>query len=1330
MVINVFYKHAFLYNFTTAILYFLQISHLEAAGSLCDPEAPFYKCDDRKTHFLADKVYYLKNSQEAAPIAAIYVAKQGTIVNASRITVTGDNPDEISQYGAFVQDSGKLILTDSNFKDIPGLRVLNGVIQMNDGKIEGTSHAIYASGKETDVALVRVNVEIKPDNLNANGIGIVSGLNAFVRMSGSTVTFNEIGAFSTKFGGRYLLDTMTIEGKGKKYTAIVDNESVDKLPEAFDILQGGAVYLRSSSIVLNDMHGFLVKNFSAFVNSRGQPIHNYDLSDAFKKTNIEIESSNISVQGKGVYGLYFNLLDPNTVAEYYGQKGVSKEPRITVGKASVRLKQTTFTVPDGTAIYVTGQGGYGASVSLDLSEATKISGDLLLKAEKNSSISIKASASSLTGGAHVEDTSTARLELTRGSTWYLTKSKYKGLQGSVFTDSSLSSVSLSDSTFIFNRDVSSGYQTLRIGNERYKEAYNAEGNVQIKLSTFLNDDGLFDSQKTDRILIDGDVSGATLLVMENFSKTSEKKVSGEGSNSISLIQVSGYAREDSFKLMGDYTAINGLPYQYRLRAYGPSSSFGKADPMNRLVAGDRDFWDFRLEGIYISPKQDSSTILPIPPSPSAPVDPTPTDPVLTPLPTPITPTPAPSEPSDPSDPIPTDPSPSSSVPITPTPAPSEPSDPSDPIPTDPSPSSSVPITPTPAPSEPSDPSDPTPADPSSSSSVPITPTPAPSAPSDPSDPTPADPSSSSSVPITPTPVSSEPSDPSDPTPADPSSSSSVPITPTPVPSAPSDPSDPTPADPSSSSSVPITPTPAPSEPSDPSDPTPADPSSSSSVPITPTPAPSEPSDPSDPTPADPSSSSSVPITPTPVPSAPSDPSDPIPTDPSHSSSVPITPTPIPSAPSDPSDPTPADPSSSSSVPITPTPAPSAPSDPSDPIPTDPSHSSSVPITPTPIPSAPSDPSDPTPADPSSSSSVPITPTPAPSEPSDPSDPTPTDPVPTPPVPVKPDIQPEMGIRAVVPQLPTYLLLPNALFHAGLMDFASQNKKLKAIRSFSGGSLKSDENPAFFIRGYGGSYHYASNLSAFEYGYGAELDYSALEAGVLLKEIESSESCTFFGVTGTYGKLSLHPLNVEQSKKSAFDKWSVGAYGSLQHDTGFYIDGVLSYGLFKGDVLTLARGKVVALKGKQFSGSLTSGRTFATGYKGVVFDPQIQVVYQHLQFNPAHDVDNIEVDLGKFHQWVGRVGGRLSKTLNVSEEGRVVSFYSKLSYLHSFEDKRFVSFKNDFQLGFFGSSLEAGLGFNARLSSKLSLYGDINYQHRLTKAGFSGASFSAGLRHLF
>ncbi len=263
-----------------------------------------------------------------------------------------------------------------------------------------------------------------------------------------------------------------------------------------------------------------------------------------------------------------------------------------------------------------------------------------------------------------------------------------------------------------------------------------------------------------------------------------------------------------------------------------------------------------------------------------------------------------------------------------------------------------------------------------------------------------------------------------------------------------------------------------------------------------------------------------------------------------------------------------------------------------------------------------------PASPPSRNSVSLASTsvkPKPSTSSDPIDPSSN-------LPMSLDVQTNFQIRVVVPQLPTYLLLPNALFHADLVDMTTQNKTLETMRNAFHSSWKDDEKTAFFVRGYGGSHHYTSNLSAFEYGYGAELNYTALEAGILLKEIESLYSRTFFGMMGTYGSLSLQPQNVVQSKKSTFDKWSVAVYGSLQHDTVFYIDEVLSYELFKGDVLTFARGKVVALKGKQFSGSLTSGRTFATRYKGVIFEPQIQIVYQHLQFNPAYDVD-----LGKFHQ---------------------------------------------------------------------------------------------------
>ncbi|WP_375653938.1 autotransporter outer membrane beta-barrel domain-containing protein [Bartonella sp. OD88NMGDW] len=1004
MVINVFYKHAFLYNFTTAILYFFQVAYVSAAGSSSDAGEAFYKCDDRKTHFLANKVYYLKNSQEVAPIAAIYVEKVGTVVNASQITVYGDNPDKISAYGAYVRNGGKLNLTFADFKDIPALRAQNAVISMTVGEIKGASHAIYAWGKETDIALESVNIDIEPDNLKVKGIGIMSGFDAMVRMSEGTVNFNKIGSFSTRFGGRYILDTMCITGQGRREEARTDGDgAMGVLPEAFEVFQGGDVYLKKGFIHLNNMHAFLIKNFSGYVENNGKLIQKYVSPDGFKNTSIKIEKNDISVKGEGVHGLYFNVLAPEELAKMTRQRDdekVLETQKVLTGKAFVYLSQTNMTVPDGIAIYAKGNRGYRAEGILELSDETKISGDLLLKAENNASLLVKANSSSLTGGTRVDDKSTIDLELTRYSTWYLTKSKYNGLRESV---SSLSSLSLSNSTLIFyDEDILNGYQTLRIGKRpdigagdrilasKDKKVYSAEGNAQIKLSAFLSDEGLFDPQKTDRILISGDVSGTTFIHVRNFPKAANKEVHEGRDQSISLIQVAGTAQAGSFQLANgydSYTTVKGFPYQYRIRGYGPNSPFGKADAKQRLVEGEGDFWDFRLEGIYISSRigtYNGPFIKLASFSLSHPLDSPPPNPLPTSL-------------------------------------------------------------------------------------------------------------------------------------------------------------------------------------------------------------------------------------------------------------------------------TSATPSSSTS---------------SDPVET--------------------------------SSNLPVS----------------------------LNVQSNLQIRAVVPQLPTYLLLPNTLFHAGLVDMTTQNKTVETMRNAFHSSWKDDEKTAFFLHAYGGSHHYASNLSAFEYGYNAELNYSALEAGVLLNEIESLYSRTFFGALGNYGNLSLTPEDVEQSKKSAFDKWSVGAYGSLQHNTGFYIDGVLSYGLFKGDVLTLARGKVVALKGKQFSGSLTSGRTFATGYKGVVFDPQIQVVYQHLQFNPAHDVDNIDVDLGKFHQWVGRVGGRLSKTLNVSEKGRAISFYSKLSYLHSFEDKQFVSFKNDFQLGDFGSSLEAGIGFNAKLSSKFVLHGDINYQHGLTKAGFSGMSFSGRLQYHF
>ncbi|WP_375703796.1 autotransporter outer membrane beta-barrel domain-containing protein, partial [Bartonella sp. AD13SXNS] len=934
--VNVLSGYRFLF-ITTAIISFLPIVSVNANpnnfATSCDPDAQFYKCNDGKKHTIKNKTYHLKYSREyilnSTPISALYVEKAGTVVDASQITVTGDNSDEIFGYGASAKEGARLNLTNSNFKNVPALHAENAVIRMEDGTITEVSHAIYALGKGTDIALVRVNIETTPKELNGMEIGLISSFGSKIRLSGSSVTFNGKGAFSSLYGGEYSFDSSVIKGKGKQETVIIGEKSVNKLPEAFDISHDGFVQLHNSSIELSDMHGFLVKNFSDDEDNKGTLLwRGLNSADEFKKTNIKITKSDISVQGKGAYGLYFYGLNPDVGGNMYkGYRALSGAKKVAPREVFVHLSGTNFTVPDGIAIYSVGKHVYGAQAKVRL-EKTRISGDLLLKAENNSYLLVEANSSTLTGNARTEDTSDIYLNLKNGSQWYLTKSKYQDSQETDAMVSSLSGISLEDSTIFFDHYQSTGYQTLQIRKKSDRDAvmsnqddygYSAKGNTQIKMSTFMNNDGSFDPQQTDRILIYGNVFGTTLIGMEKLSKISEKEAGNKEGQSVSLIQVAGTAEESSFKLANSYTTVNGFPYQYKLRGYGPNSSSGNADPKNRLVAGEGDFWDFRLESVYIGSELDSSE--------------TASKPTSTVLP----------------------------------------------------PQSEAETVPSERPTETISPEHPTSVEP------PL-------------------------IPSTPSfPGGSEPSETFIPTDSTLPPSASVPPE---LPSVPTVPENP------------------------------------SAVPM--------------PEPFVPVETST---------------DDALPSEPS----VPVSP------------------SSTDSV-----------SPPSAPVEPKPSESSEA-------------------LDPSSNLSIPL------------------------------DVPPELGIRAVVPQLPTYLLLPNALFYVGLMDTTTQNKTLETMRNAFHSSWKENEKTAFFLHAYGGSHHYASNLSAFEYGYGAELDYNALEAGVLLNEIESLYTRTFFGALGNYGNLSLAPQDVEQSKKSTFDKWSVAAYGSLQHDTGFYMDGVLSYGLFKGDV---------------------------------------------------------------------------------------------------------------------------------------------------------------------
>ncbi|WP_330167973.1 hypothetical protein [Bartonella grahamii] len=82
--------------------------------------------------------------------------------------------------------------------------------------------------------------------------------------------------------------------------------------------------MKNNFIHLNHMHGFLIKNFSGYVDDNGKLIQKYISPDGFKNTSIKIEKNNISVKGEGVHGLYFNILASEELAKMSGQRKMKR----------------------------------------------------------------------------------------------------------------------------------------------------------------------------------------------------------------------------------------------------------------------------------------------------------------------------------------------------------------------------------------------------------------------------------------------------------------------------------------------------------------------------------------------------------------------------------------------------------------------------------------------------------------------------------------------------------------------------------------------------------------------------------------------------------------------------------------------------------------------------------------------------------------------------------------------------------------------------------------------------------------------------------------------
>ncbi|EJF78837.1 Type V secretory pathway, adhesin AidA [Candidatus Bartonella washoeensis] len=320
--------------------------------------------------------------------------------------------------------------------------------------------------------------------------------------------------------------------------------------------------------------------------------------------------------------------------------------------------------------------------------------------------------------------------------------------------------------------------------------------------------------------------------------------------------------------------------------------------------------------------------------------------------------------------------------------------------------------------------------------------------------------------------------------------------------------------------------------------------------------------------------------------------------------------------------------------------------------------------------------------------------------------------------------------ALLPQVANYLVMPNALFSSGLADVNNQNMLLDNMRT-TVFEPEDNKKKGIFLSTYSEKVTLFSNRDPLHYGYGADVNYNALQLGVVLAMLEGKDISTHFGLLGTYGKLAFTPREMKDCEKTTLDKWSLTAYSGIQHSSGIYVNTLLSYATVKGNVTTALIGNAAKLDGtKILNASATIGQKLATGIDGLMFEPQAQFVYQSLMFDILSDADGFEVDMSNPHQWLVRIGGRLTKNLPTTEEGNAVSFYGKLNVIRTFGDGKTIQIGDTFPLDPTGSSIESGFGVNAYLFQNIALYGDISYRKKLQKAGVSGTSFSGGISYRF
>ncbi|WP_273788016.1 autotransporter outer membrane beta-barrel domain-containing protein, partial [Bartonella grahamii] len=526
-----------------------------------------------------------KGGQIDATNVALTTDGKGTGAEAfgpeSRIELHGDTTINNTLNGLGAVDGGKI--TSENLTVIGGEasdqdpnKSRSGVWTADSGSeitltgkttIQNVDEGLYADGGSKIISgdLTITGGESKKETIAVN----VAEPDSAIELNGKTTIQNfDFGLFA---GNNSTIKM--INGDTKAAQSAVENK-IEAKKVALAVAYGGLIDLKNVSVTAG-ISGL------QFLGLSKTKLNESD--DPQKHQSSEINLTNADIHVENGTGILIGALTDNDI---------ENNANLAIGTANLKNSEIHADVLLGNGIYLKEKGVWN---------------QVGLKEISNGTFTLSADQSTLEGRANIAQDRNVHFDLKNDSTWTLKISKNeKDNDGNLLdiaqrSRSDISTLSLDNSSIVFSEPTEDHYQTLHIGSGKPDSTavYNATGDAKIYFNAEWSDGAAINEQKTDRLLINGDVSGTTSVYVTGRLEDNNVEANTSAAANIrglSLIQVSGKAEESSFKLVNGYTTRGGLPDMYTLRAYGPDSSQGKANiAQNLFDEKNENFWDFRLQ---------------------------------------------------------------------------------------------------------------------------------------------------------------------------------------------------------------------------------------------------------------------------------------------------------------------------------------------------------------------------------------------------------------------------------------------------------------------------------------------------------------------------------------------------------------------------------------------------------------------------------------------------------------------------------------------------------------------------------------------------------------